>query len=619
MADNDKTAKMGLNKADSEDLASPAVSEDAPTLIEIPARHASIERVSQPSNENSPLLSGADGEEHVLVDDEVSLDVRDEDKETKSIWHIILLTISIGGLQMAWAVELSNGSPYLLSLGLSKSLMALVWIAGPLSGTLVQPYVGIRSDNCRISWGKRKPFIIGGAGATIVSLLMLAWTREIVGGFLGLFGAERISQFVKTAIIVFAVIWVYVLDFAINTVQAAIRAFMVDGAPTHQQEATNAMASRMLGTFNIISYGLGYLDLPKYVWFLGNTQFKVLCVIASVALGITVLVSCGLIKERDPNIDGPPPKDRGGVLSFFKSVFNSIKRLPPQTRKVCEVQFFAWIGWFPFLFYVSTWIGDLYVQPFFVANPDMSPDEIEQVYAKATRIGTFALLVWSLMSLTANMVLPLLVAPTYDTPLTSGTSIASQKSYTTRTERILSSLVIPWLSIRRAWSISIVIFGLCMISALFIRTPTIGTIVVGVAGIPWAMTMWAPFAIIAAEISARDAARRSSRASGSILDGSDDSGDQAGVILGIHNMSIASPQVLATLGSSVIFRALQKPRGTPGDFSMGVVFAVGGFFALIAAFIASRLTEGKPVTKDNVPVRIRPQRSFSSSASFGAY
>jgi solute carrier family 45, member 1/2/4 len=229
-------------------------SREAHTLSGSTPRNASLDRAAAPVvDEQSPLLS-ASGSEHCeedgLVDDQTVLDEYDEYQVTKSVWYLILLTVSIGGLQIAWAVELSNGSPYLLSLGVSKSLMALVWIAGPLSGSLVQPYVGIRSDNCRISWGKRKPFMLAGTGATILSLLALAWAREIVGGFLNLFGAERDSQGVKTSIIVFAVLFVYILDFAINTgkspeepsllilsqiVQAGIRAFIVDCAPTHQQ------------------------------------------------------------------------------------------------------------------------------------------------------------------------------------------------------------------------------------------------------------------------------------------------------------------------------------------------------------------------------------------------
>lgn len=108
---------------------------------------------------------------------------------------------------------------------MSKSLLAFVWIAGPLSGVLVQPYVGIRSDNCRISWGKRKPFMLGGGGASIVSLLALAWTREIMRGFLGIFGAAPESDGVKNASIVFAIVFTYVLDFAINTGE--------EGLPNH--------------------------------------------------------------------------------------------------------------------------------------------------------------------------------------------------------------------------------------------------------------------------------------------------------------------------------------------------------------------------------------------------
>lgn len=110
-----------------------------------------------------------------------------------------------------------NLQPFLLSLGMSKSLLAFVWIAGPLTGGLVQPYIGIRSDNCRMPMGKRKPFMIVGGVATIISLLALAWVKEIVGGFLSIFGADPASSGVKVSIIIMATIIMYALDFAINT------------------------------------------------------------------------------------------------------------------------------------------------------------------------------------------------------------------------------------------------------------------------------------------------------------------------------------------------------------------------------------------------------------------
>jgi solute carrier family 45 protein 1/2/4 len=104
---------------------------------------------------------------------------------------------------------------------MSKAVLAFVWVAGPLTGCLVQPYIGIRSDNCRISWGKRKPFMIFGGSATVVCLLALAWVREIVGGFLGIFGVHAQSDGVKITTIVVATVLMYGLDFAINTGQSS--------------------------------------------------------------------------------------------------------------------------------------------------------------------------------------------------------------------------------------------------------------------------------------------------------------------------------------------------------------------------------------------------------------
>ncbi|KAK2793643.1 hypothetical protein FQN50_009995 [Emmonsiellopsis sp. PD_5] len=636
-----------------------------------------------------------------------------DDEESKSSLYLFLLTLSIGGLQIVWSVELSNGSPYLLSLGMNKSLLAFVWIAGPLTGTLVQPYVGIRSDNCRIRWGKRKPFMIGGGIATIVALLALAWTREIVGGFLSLFDVPLHSPGVKVTSIVLATILMYCLDFAINTVQAAIRAFIVDNAPAHQQESANAWASRLTGIGNILGYISGYLDLPKLFPFFGNTQFKVLCTIASLSLGITLLISCLYITERDPRLEGPPQTDNPGVLAFFKQVFKSIRNLPPQIRKVCEVQLCAWVGWFPFLFYITTYIGQLYVNPIFEEHPNLPPEDIDAAWDTATRVGTFALLTYAVTSFIASIILPLLIVPTYRQPAhatdetphpyLSRRESTSAVSFTTssaaafppppppepleleegESPSLLSRLQIPGLTLRRMWFMSHILFTLCMFSTFFIRTPQAGTVIVSIVGISWALTLWAPFAFISAEVANSDARRRnklrgispgrgrehttggsptmpaeshlhhhhyyhhhhpatdiehhdghddaddefspspvSSPASTSspfmmgsstavVVDNNEniskthddddhdddvnsdpDTTDQAGIILGIHNVAISCPQIFSTLISSLIFNALQKPRGQAGDDSVGWVLRFGGCAAIAAAWFAGRLEEG---------------------------
>lgn len=528
-------------------------------------------------------------------------------------------------------------------------MLAFVWIAGPLTGVLVQPYIGIKSDNCRISWGKRKPFMLGGAAATAFAFLALAWTREIVHGFLGLFGADPQSGGVKVVSIVFAVLLIYVLDVAINagtttllasqsssadlvpTVQAAVRAFMVDNAPTHQQEDTNSWGGRLTGVGNIMCYAAGYIDLPKHTGgVLGNTQFKVLSVITAIALCGTVLISVFFIRERDPTREGPVSSDTMGILLFFRQVFASLKRLPPQIRKVCAAQFFNWISWFPFLFYLTTYIGQLHLNKYFAANPDLSPEDIDRAWEDATRVGTFALLIFAFTSFASNMLLPFIIVPSYQPPLsldrrssfhsasshrnfphghssnpsTPGAGTASMTSYFpgpgshSRLSRLLSACQIPWLTLRRAWLLAHVLFALCMLSTFLITSTTAGTVLAGFIGLPWALTLWAPFALISAEISKRDTEARRKGVTGKE--------DQAGVILGLHNVFISAPQIVATLVSSVIFKLAQKPRGSPWDDSVAWVLRFGGIAALVAAYMTWRMDE-EGVQNDKVGVENRSE------------
>ncbi|KAL4883275.1 hypothetical protein BJY04DRAFT_185199 [Aspergillus karnatakaensis] len=626
-------------------------------------------RNEQPADETSPLVGpqtsdDADVDSVRFVNGSSRVNRSENAREasgTKSSWYLLLLTLSIGGLQVVWSVELSSGSPFLLSLGMSKALLAFVWIAGPITGTLVQPYIGIRSDNCRISWGKRKPFMIVGGAFTILTLFALAWVAEAIGGVFKLFGGDSKSEGAKVTTIVVATIIMWCLDFAINTVQAGIRCFIVDNAPAHQQEAANAWASRMTGVGNIVGYIFGYIDLPKIFPFLGHTRFQILCALASMSLAVTLLISCSYIKERDPRLDGPPSSEKMGIVGFFRRVFKSIKHLPPQAAKVCEVQIAAWIGWFPFLYYATTYIGQLYVNPIFDDHPDLSDSDVDKAWDHATRIGTLALLIYAIISFVANITLPLFVVPTYK-PVVSDesdlTNDPSEEERFLRVERLsssdiqegfvaelhpqilgdkardpaksrtwLSKLQIPGFTLRRAWVLSQILFALCTFSTFFISSVNAATVVIALVGISWAVTLWAPFALISAEVATLEEERRARRRRSELAtynesnlpprvnefdpDASDDDLEigssrspaaveedenlaQAGIVLGLHNVAISAPQVLSSLVCSAIFKVFQKPRGEPYDDSVGWVLRFGGCAALLAAWLTSRLSEGTP-------------------------
>ncbi|KAK5042875.1 hypothetical protein LTR84_012425 [Exophiala bonariae] len=520
---------------------------------------------------------------------------------------------------------------------MSKALVAFVWLAGPLTGVFVQPYIGILSDRSRISWGKRKPFMVAGALGTVVASITVSYARDIIRVIGGLAKDAHYDGCYKTATIILATIMMWCLDFAINAVQAAIRAFIVDNAPSHQQESANAWASRMTGVGNVLGYIFGYLNLPQYMSFFGNTQFKVLCVIASIAMSFTVLISVLSIKERNPQLDPPSRSDHrsSGILTFFKDVFLSIKRLPPETKTVCKIQFFHWMGWFPFLFYITTYIGQLYVNPYLKTG--LSDLEVNQLWNKATRIGTLALLIYAITSFVSNLILPFLVVPTYvaqtphfsseiTRPLSPSSPIGvrvrtaswgelamannrtlstSSNSHLTQGSSFkppnllnswLERLQIPGLTLRRAWLLSQLLFSLCTFSTFFISTPQAATVMTGVIGITWSLTLWAPFALISAELARRDERRRRRDRERLMNDpdeedaeGEDEGDDRAGIILGIHNVAVSSPQVLATIVCSLVFKLLQKPRNVPGDVSVGWTLRLGGLATLISAFMTWRM------------------------------
>jgi solute carrier family 45 protein 1/2/4 len=402
-------------------------------------------------------------------------------------------------------------------------------------------------------------------------------------------------------------------------VQAAIRAYIVDVAPTHQQESANAWMIRSSGIGNILGYFAGNADLPAWFPWLGDSQFKVLCAIASFIMAVTVAISCLAVNERNPSHD-KPAVEQEGLVNFFRGLFRSVKSLPVQIKRVCEVQFAAWIGWFPFLFYITTYIGEIYAEPFFEENPNLSEHDIQAITEEGTRIGTRALLIFAFTTFASSVILPFIIPPTFtapdahpQTPLTPTTprsmtgggyfalhapGTRPPKTWSGRFESYIDAMQIESLTLRRSWFISHIMFAVLMGLTFVVRTTLSATILVALIGIPWSLTNWAPFAIISSEISKRDAMRRGviqpSYHDQSMDDDVQEEGeDQAGVVLGIHNVAIAAPQVIATLVSAIIFRMLQKPRGQPGDNSVAWVLRFGGCCAIVAAWLTLRVGEEK--------------------------
>ncbi|MCW5141279.1 hypothetical protein, partial [Burkholderia cenocepacia] len=115
----------------------------------------------------------------------------------------------------------------------------------------------------------------------------------------------------------------------------------------------------------------------------------------------------------------------------------------------------------------------------------------------------------AIVSLFTTLLLPLFIAPTYDIRPADRAKDATDIGQRTS---ILEYLRIPGFTLKRAWCSSLVVYGVVTFCTLFVRSIQLAIALIGIAGFTWAMTLWAPFAIISAEVSRRDATIRARKA-----------------------------------------------------------------------------------------------------------
>ncbi|KAI0640511.1 MFS general substrate transporter [Trametes meyenii] len=396
------------------------------------------------------------------------------------------ITIGLLGVQVFWSVEMSYGTPYLLSLGLSKAAVAIVFLAGPISGLVVQPLIGVLADNSKSRFGRRRPYMLFGALICTCAMLLLGFTRPFASIFLP--GPSSANDVLT---IWLAILALFVIDFSINAVQAVDRALIVDTLPPSDQADANAWAARMLGVGSVAGYFIGNVDMTAVFPFIGDTELQVLAVVGSFLLLVTHGITSFCTKEK------VVVATRGASKSFLRElreIWDNARTLPPVIQQICMIQFFSWIGWFPVLFYTTAFIGDLHKRASSLPSDDPALD------AEATRLGTRALFYQSLLSLTANILLPFFVAE-------------SARSRRGLERRLLQAHKSAWariyerlkVSLATLWATGHLLFAICMFATFFYSTVGGATFFTTLTGFAWSITQWAPFSLLAEAILTEDA------------------------------------------------------------------------------------------------------------------
>jgi solute carrier family 45 protein 1/2/4 len=183
---------------------------------------------------------------------------------------------------------------------------------------------------------------------------------------------------------------------------------------------------------------------------------------------------------------------RKSPLQTLAAIGHSIWTLPAPVQRVCNVQFFAWMGWFPFLFYSTTWVAEIYSSE---ALQDDGSDPTEDKVGQATRAGSLAFLIYSLVSLGTSIFLPLMVSSSY-AAMENATKSMDFNIFGRHYSISSSSIKLSFLTLPRAWTISHFVFCFAMLSTIFASNVAVASILIGICGISWSVTMWAPFSLI---------------------------------------------------------------------------------------------------------------------------
>jgi solute carrier family 45 protein 1/2/4 len=170
------------------------------------------------------------------------------------------------------------------------------------------------------------------------------------------------------------------------------------------------------------------------------------------------------------------------VLGSIKDIWSNIFTLPQAIRSICFAQFFAWIGWFPILFFTSVWVGEIYTREAISNGADPNDPALA---TDATRAGSRALFLNAVVNLITSIFLPFFVANSGIPGSDSSSAVAAQhqrpqdESTSGRWGMFDSrswvggvldrrpgwarlQLPIPWLTLIRVWILGQIIFSLTM-------------------------------------------------------------------------------------------------------------------------------------------------------------
>ncbi len=259
-------------------------------------------------------------------------------KPTLSFSQILNMNVGFFGIQFSFGLQQANMSPIYQYLGADESKLPLLWLAGPMTGLLVQPIIGAMSDRTTSQYGRRTPYFLIGAILCSLGLLVMPYSPALW----------------------FAVGMLWILDAANNVTMEPYRAYVSDRLNPEQHSLGFLSQSAFTG----LAQTLAYLAPSILVWLGMNkdaTATNHIPQVTAVAFLIGAVLSFTTVFWSVKKVPELPltPKERQDIASkpkgigpVFNEIVDAFKTMPRTMRQLWWMKLFQWYGMMSYWIYI---------------------------------------------------------------------------------------------------------------------------------------------------------------------------------------------------------------------------------------------------------------------------
>ncbi len=374
-------------------------------------------------------------------------ETRKSENETVRFLRILIAPAAVFGTSFAFALQMVFLTPIMTGMGVSKSAVSLVWLVGPLAGLVVQPVVGIVSDEFHRRHATRLPLVLAASAILVASHAAIACS-EFVSKCLGM-----------------SSLWVFVIGFLIldsanNAILVTTRAMLSDRFAREHR----TFAFSVLQFWTSFGYILGYLvatggdaTSSSSTTAISNKVFVCFSISGLMVIGSTLLSFLSVYEKRAcrAKFHGPHTGESFCIGGLF---------INPSIVSVTAGSILTWFGWFAQQIYQTDFISEEVIP-----GTAAGTAALQGLGGDGMQISAMGLLISSILSCISGLLLPVL----------------------------LSYIGYDSVTLFRVWSVSTLFQSLVLLSSLLVRTVVGAVVWEATTGPMFAIACTVPYMLVA--------------------------------------------------------------------------------------------------------------------------